>query len=96
MKYIRRLRLQLTWWKTVKSEYGVRDYEVLYRPSPSQIIGTVFEKHFYQWKNNSNPCSCSLCRDEKYKRSKHGKNGYMFEIKKIIEDEGCGDRFQGV
>ncbi len=97
MKYIRRLRKQIVWWKTVRSAYGWKamfdkDVEVIYMPRVHEILGTVFERPFYVWRNSSNPCSCSMCRDAKYKRNRSGRNGYRFEIEKQLEDEGRSDR----
>lgn len=94
MKYIRRLHKQIVWWKTVKSAYGwnTEDVKVIYHPHVHEILGTVFERPFYVWRNSSNPCSCSMCRDEKYKRNRSGRNGYRFEILKQMEDEGGGNR----
>lgn len=95
MKYIRRLKRQITWWDYVLKDYGMGYAErmkpdnVLYMPKVAQIIGSEFEKHFHGWKNTSCPCSCSACSGDKYRRDRMS---VRREILKQLEDEGCGDR----
>ena len=96
MKYFRRLHKQIVWWQRVYSSYNVRNADVIYQPKVHQIIGTAFEKPFYILRESSCPCSCSLCRESKYKRNRSGRGGYVFEIQKQIEDESSCNWFSRI
>ena len=84
-RYIRRLRLLLSYYDQLRLGEG----RVLYKPSVANVLGTEYEKPFMLLRNTTRPCSCPICKNERYKRYK---SDARCEILNDINDEGCCDR----
>lgn len=90
MKYIRRIDLRLrSWHRIYLSTKGfVNRSHYLERPIMVLVLGTEWEQAFYHLKEISGACSCSLCKEEKYKRKR---SYHKRDVIKELEYESCCD-----